>query len=160
MALDVFVRVAFDDAGPFRNIKEYMLNSTVGDDGTGFATTVADAAALITALDAVTMDHIAYHEIVVRVIDTGAAANVAANNSVEAFHRVIDSVTGEKAHFIVPAWDDVTYDKLPNGALSTAYNAVAAAIAPLILNPKTGNPVTYQDAQNRSTKRGQRQFKP
>jgi hypothetical protein len=73
---------------------------------------------------------------------------------------MIDDGTGKPTHFIVPAWDDTVYDKLPNGALSTAYNSAADDVDPLTRNPETGNSWTYVAAQNRSTKRGQRAFKP
>jgi hypothetical protein len=160
MALYVTVEVDFEDAGPFVVTKSYELHTTLGDDGTGMAQVITDAATLITDLDAVTWDHIKAHRIIVEIPDTGAAANVAANNSVELFCRCLDSVTGEPTHVIIPAWDDLVYDKNPNGSVSAALNAVAATVVGNLFNPKTHNPLTYVDAQNRATKRGQRQFKP
>lgn len=160
MAKNVFIKVKYDDAGVFPNIKDYCLVHTLADDGSDMAAVLTAVASIVTILDDLTMDHIDYVDVIVRLPQTGAAANVAANNSVEAFHRVTDTVTGKKRHFIVPAWDDTLYDKLPNGALSTAYNAVAETLIPLIRDPESLNTWAYVAAQNRSTKRGQRQFKP
>jgi hypothetical protein len=160
MAFDVYLRVAFDDAGPFRNIKEYLLVQTLAVDGSDMADVLTAATDVQVILDSLSMDHIAYYDIVVRVPQAGAAANVAANNGVEAFHRMLDSVTGKHAHFIVPAWDDVIYDKNPDTSMSTAYNEAADDLAPLTRNPATGNAWTYVAAQSRTTKRGQRQYKP
>lgn len=160
MARDVFLDVAYDDAGPFRNIKRYMLIQQMANDGSDMGNVLTQMASLIAVLDSLTWDHIAYVDVVVRVPQTGTAANIAANNSVEAFHRFTDDVTGKPAHLIVPAWDDAVYDKLPNGALSAAYNSAAETLADYTRNPATGNAWTYVQAQNRSVKRGQRQFKP
>jgi hypothetical protein len=160
MPFDVYMKVRFDDAGVFPNVKEYLLRQTLADDGSDMDDVITYAAATFTLLRALTWDNVPYYDLIVRVVPTNAAANVAANNSVEAFHRVTDSVTGAKGHFIVPAWDDATFDKQPNGALSTLYNDAAILFNARIRNPETGNNWDYGAAQNRSTKRGQRQFKP
>lgn len=160
MTKNVLMKVKFDDAGVFPNFKEYMLVQTMADDGSDMGDVITQSGLAITALDALTWDHIDYVDLIIRLPQSGAAANVASNNSVEAFHRVTDAVTGKKGHFIVPAWDDAVYDKAPNGALSAAYNIAAAAFNVFIRNPETGNLWDYVAAQNRATKRGQRQFRP
>jgi hypothetical protein len=160
MAKNVVVKVHYHDAGDFPNVKEYMLRQTLADDGSDMDDVLTAVAALVTALDVCTWDHIGDVEACIILPQSGAAANVAANNSIEAFHRVTDSVTGDKGHFIIPAWDDFTFDKEPNGALSASYNTAAEAVNALIRNPETGNNWDYVAAQNRATKRGQRQFKP
>lgn len=160
MAKNVLIKVKFDDAGVFPNIKEYMLRQTLADDGSNMAAVLTAVGDAVTALDTLTWDHIDYVDVIVRLPQSGAAANIASNNSVEAFHRVTDSVTGKKGHFIVPAWDDAVYDKEPSGALSAAYNTAAAIFNALIRNPETGNNWDYVAAQNRATKRGQRQYRP
>lgn len=160
MAYDVYIKVTFRDAGPFDVEKTYLLPTQLAVGGANWAAVQTDADALVTELSLLSWDQIINTDLIVRQPITQAAANVAANNSVEAFHRMTDSVTGEDAHIIVPAWDDAVYDKLPNGAMSAAYNTDAAALATLTRNPATGNAWTYVQAQNRATKRGQRQFKP
>jgi hypothetical protein len=160
MPLDVFLRVHYEDAGPFTVEKSYLLNTQLADDGSNMDAVMTNGDDLTTALDVLTWDKITFTDYIVVFPRAGAAPNVAANNSVETFHRMTDNVTGKKAHFIVAAWDDLTFDKNPNGSMSAAYNTAAGAVAPLTRNPETGNAWTYVDAQNRATKRGQRQFKP
>lgn len=156
MARDVWVQVQYNDAGNFPNEKRYLLAQTMADDGSDMDDVLAAVAAVVAVLETLTMDNINPVTIEIKIPQGGAAANVAANNSTEAFHRMTDSVTGKPAHFIVPAWDDVVFDKLPNNALSTEYNAAAELLAPLTRNPETGNAWAYVAAANRSTKRGQR----
>ena len=160
MTRDVFVDVEFHDAGDFPNTKRYLLAQTMADDGSDMDDVLTAAASLYTALNGLSMDEVGPYFLHIEIPGDGIPANVNANNSVEAFHRMIDDGNGKPTHFVVPAWDDTTYDKLPNGALSTAYNTAAAAVDPLTRNPATRNSWTYVQAQNRSVKRGQRQFKP
>lgn len=159
MPFNVNVRVRFNDAGNFPNVKTYPLLLQLADDSSNMAAVQTAAADLVAALNVLTWDNIDLAVVEVETEYIAAAANVASNNSVEAFHRTTDSVTGEKLHFIVPAWDDAVYDKDPSGALSAAYNTAAAAVAALLRNPSTGNAVTYVGAQNRAVKRGQRLYK-
>ena len=160
MTRDVFMRVQFHDAGDFPNEKRYLLTQTMADDGSDMDDVLAAAAAVYTILNALSWDEVGPYFLDVEIPGDGVPANVAANNSVEAFHRMTDDGTGKPVHFVVPAWDDVVFDKLPNNAMSTAYNAAAAALDPLTRNPDTRNSWSYVQAQNRSVKRGQRQFKP
>lgn len=160
MARDVFMDVEFHDAGDFPNTKRYLLTQTMADDGSDMATVIAAALSLYNVLNTLSMDEVGPYYLHIEIPGDGVPANVNANNSVEAFHRMIDDGTGKPTHFVVPAWDDTVYDKLPNGAMSTAYNTAADDVDPLTRNPATRNSWTYVQAQNRSTKRGQRQFKP
>ena len=160
MAYDVSVKVDFRDAKGFVVTKNYMLRQTLATDGSDMGDVQTAAAALITELDLATWDHIDGYNIEVRVPQSGAAANVGSNNSVEAFSRVIDDTTLKPTHFVVPAWEQVLYTANPNTSMGIGYDAVATAIAALIRNPKTGNTWTLKDSQNRSVKRGQREFKP
>jgi hypothetical protein len=159
MARDVYVKAQFNDAGNFPNEKRYLLTQTMADDGSDMDDVLAAAVDLVTALDVLTWDKIDPITLEIVIPQAGADPNVGANNRVEAFHRMTDNVTGKPAHFVVPAWDDFTFDALPNGALSTAYNLAAAAVAALTRNPETGNAWSYVAAQNRSVKRGQRLYK-
>jgi hypothetical protein len=160
MARDVFMDVQFHDAGDFANTKRFLLTQTMANDGSDIAAVLTAGAALYTVLNTLSWDEVGPYFLSVEIPGDGVAANVAANNSVEAFHRMIDDGTSKPTHFVVPAWDDDVFDKLPNGAMSSAYNAAADDVDPLTRNPETRNSWTYVQAQNRSTKRGQRQFKP
>ncbi len=156
MPRDVFAKIQFNDAGNFPNEKRYLLATQMADDGSNMAAILAQATSLVANIQALTWDNIEPLTLEIVIPQGGAAANVAANNDVEAFHRMTDDVTGEIAHFIVPAWDDAVYDKLPNNAMSSAYNLEADDIAPLTRNPKTGNAWSYVAAQSRGVKRAQR----
>lgn len=160
MAYDVSVKVHFRDAKGFVVTKDYMLVQTAATDGSDMGDVLDAATALITQLDLASMDHIDKYDVSVTVPQSGAAANVAANNGIEAFSRVVDNVTNKIRHFVVPAWDAVLYTANPNSSMGTAYDVVAGAIAALIRNPENGNAWTFKDSQNRAVKRGQRQFKP
>jgi len=159
MAVGCYVEVEFEDAGPAIATRVYKLRDDYADDGTDWDTAVTDAAALITQLDLATMDHIKSHTLKFKVVDSGAAANVAANNNVEAFTRCVGDVFGNKLSFSVPAWDDVTFDKAPNGLLSAAYQAIANQIALLTRDPATSQEWTGEWSQSRGMKRGQRLVK-
>jgi hypothetical protein len=156
----VYMDVEFHDAGDFPNIKRYALVQELANDGSDMGDVLAAAASVYGILNTLSMDEVGPYRLVIEIPGDGVPANVGANNSVEAFHRMTDQGTGRATHFIVPAWDDTVYDKLPNGALSAAYNAAADDLAPLTRNPLTLNGWDYVAAQNRSTKRGQRQYKP
>jgi len=159
MAVDALVTVGFEDASTAIAERTYMLADTYANDGSDWDTAVTDAAALITQLDFMTMDHIAYHYLAFKIVDSGAAANVAANNNTEAFIRTTLDASGKVAGFSVPAWDDVTFSKAKNGLLSSAFNAYAEAATALIRDPKTGGAWTHQWSQSRGIKRGQRLVK-
>jgi len=160
MARDVFMRVEYHDAGDFPNVKRYLLVQTMADDGSDMDDVLTAAAALYTQLNLLSMDEVGPYYLEVEIPGDGIPSNTAANNSVEAFLRLTDDVTGKPTHLIIPAWDDTVYDKLPNNALSTAFNTAASNIDAKTRNPDTRNAWSYVAAQNRSTKRGQRQFKP
>lgn len=159
MAVNCFVLVEFEDAGPSIATRRYCLRPTYADNGSDWGTAITDAASLITQLDLATMDHIKSHTLEFKIVDTGAAANVAANNNTEAFSRATGDITGKKLSFSVPAWDDVVYDKAPNGLLSPEYGAVADAIALLTKDPATLESWTVGWSQSRGMKRGQRLVK-
>lgn len=131
---DVTVKVGFLDSAERIAERSFLLRQTYDDVANDYDDVVTAAGLLITALDALTWDHIEYYDIQVRTAGTGAVANVAANNQVTAFTRVMD-VDGNAGSFEVPAWDDFTYDQDHNNLLSAAYNTAAAAVALLTRNP-------------------------
>lgn len=159
MAVACYVNVEFEDAGPMIATRKYALVDDYANDGSDWDTAVTDAAALVTALDVLTMDHIKSHTLEFRIIDSGAAANVAANNNTEGFTRTTITSTGKKSHFSVPAWDDVTFDKSSNGLLSAAYQTAADTVAALIRDPQTLSVWTADWSQSRGIKRTQRLVK-
>jgi len=156
MAVACYVVVGFEDASTAIATRRYALVDDYADNGSDWATAVTDAAALITGLDVLTMDHIAYHFLEFQIVDAGAAANVAANNNTEAFTRTHWVSTGKDSHFSVPAWDDVTFAKAKNGLLSAAYQTAANTVAALIRDPQGLEAWTAEFSQSRGIKRGQR----
>ncbi len=157
MAKTVFIKVPFHDAGDFPNERRYRLRQTMADDGSNMAAVLTAIADAVTALDVLTWDHIGDVTTEIVLPQAGAAANVAANNSVEAFSRTtIPSLGDKRSHFSVPAWDDDVFDKAPNGLLSAAYDVAAATFNALICDPDTGANMDYVFSQNRGMKRGQR----
>jgi len=159
MATDVYMNVVFRDAGDNLATRRYLLLNQYADNGTDFDAAVTAAGVLITALDVLTMDHIDSHTLEFQVTDSGAAANIAANNNTEGFSRAITVTSGFTTHFSVPAWDDVTFAKAANGLLSAAYQTAANAVAALIRDPASGQTITSPWSQSRGMKRGQRLVK-
>jgi len=159
MAVDCYVNVTFRDAGDNLATRRYLLINQYADAGTDWDTAVINAAALVTQLDIMTMDHIDSHQLEFLIPDSGAAANVAANNNTEAFTRVTTDTTGKTRNFSVPAWDDVVFAKAANGLLSAAYQTEAVALAAMLRDPETGEEITAQWSQSRGIKRGQRLVK-
>jgi len=159
MAVDCVVAVVFRDAGNNLATRRYMLVDTYADAGTDWGTAVTNAATLITGLDVLTMDHIDSHTLEFTITDGGAAANVAANNNVEAFTRCTTTPSGLTRNFSVPAWDDVTFAKAANGLLSAAYQTAADTVAALIRDPLSGEDWAANWSQSRGLKRGQRLVK-
>lgn len=159
MPVACYVEVEFEDAGPRIARRTFALINDYADDGSDWDAAVTAAANLITALDVLTMDHIASHTLQFRIIDSGAAANAAANNNVEAFTRMHWVSTGKQTHFSVPAFDDITFDIAPNGLLSAAYNTAAAAVVALTRDPQGLEDWALDWSQSRGIKRGQRLVK-
>jgi hypothetical protein len=153
--LDVYLKVGFLDSAERISEVRYLLREqydTATDDLSDVAT---QANALETALDACTWDHIQYTQIEIVKIGAGAAANVAANNQVRSFSRILD-VTSVPGSIEVPAWDDLTFDQDHNNLLSTAYNVAIAAVALQTRNPDTGEnwALAPQFSQSRTRKSG------
>ena len=147
----------FIDAAPFPNKRQYRLAVQLADDGSNMAAVLTAAQAVITQLDVLTWDHIEENELRITIPQAGAAANIAANNNVEAFSRChIPTLGDKKTHFSVPAWDDLLYDQAPNHLLDATYDAAAATLAGLIVDLVTGEVLAYDFSQSRGIKRGQR----
>lgn len=159
MAVDCYVTVTFRDAGDNLATRRYLLLNQYADNGSDWNAAVTAAAALITGLDVLTMDHIDDHQLEFKITDSGSAANVAANNNVEAFTRCTTTASNFTRNFSVPAWDDVTFAKAANGLLSAAYQAAADTVAALIRDPLSGQAWTANWSQSRGLKRGQRLVK-
>jgi hypothetical protein len=159
MATACDVLVTFRDAGDNLATRRYRLLNDYGDDGTNWDVAVTNAATLITALDVLTMDHIDSHTLEFTLVDSGAAANIAANNNTEGFSRAVTATTNRTTHFSVPAWDDVTFAKAANGLLSAAYQTAADAVAALIRDREFNEAITSPWSQSRGIKRGQRLVK-
>jgi hypothetical protein len=156
MPFDVFMKVQYNDAGNFIMEKRYLLDTQLLDDFSNLDDVNTNGEAVLGILNTLSWDNLnpVTYEIVIP--NASAAANVASNNSIEAFLRLTDDVTGKPSHLQVPAWDDVVYDKLPNNTMSSAFNTAAENIAGYTRNPVTGNAWTYIGAVNRGNKKGQR----
>lgn len=115
------------------------------------ADVITGGADLITALNVLTMDKITEYRICLIVPGGGAAPNVASNNQVFAFTRVLDS-GGNKSGFQVPAWDDIVFSKNGDYMLSDAYNLAAVDVAELLRNPNTN--LALMDSVEWSQSRG------
>jgi len=155
--LNAEVEVSFEDAGPTIVTRSYVLAQqydTANPTDT-FADIIAAADDLITNLNVLTWDRITGHAVKILFVDGGAAPNIAANNSVHAFSRTLDT-DGNPGGFDVPAWDDATFDKSPQNMLSDAYNAAAAGVAVLLANTGIGGyhspMLTVEWSQNRGSK--------
>lgn len=139
---DAVVEVDFLDSAERTATVSYLLQQqydTTANTGAGNMDDVLTAASdLVTALDVLTWDHISQHRVSLVVPDSGASANVAANNQVVAFSRVVDA-GGANGRFEVPAWDDAVYDQDSNNLLSPAYNVAASLATNLLKNPDTGS---------------------
>lgn len=159
MAVDCYVNVTYRDAGDNLATRRYLLLATYADNGSDWATAVTNAASLVTLLESLTMDHIDSHQLEFLIVDSGAAANIAANNNTEAFTRCVTETTDRTRSFSVPAWDDVTYAKSSNGLLSAAYQTIAESVADATRDPDTKEPWEAQWSQSRGIKRGQRLVK-
>lgn len=156
MPFDVFMKVQYNDAGNFPMEKRYLLITQLSDAFDNMDDVNTNGEDLLAILNTLSWDNLNPVTYEVVVPNASAAANVASNNSVEAFLRLTDDTTGKVAHAQVPAWDDVVYDKLPNNLLSSAFNTAAGAIVSLTRNPVTGNTWSYVGAVNRGNKKGQR----
>jgi hypothetical protein len=156
MARDVYAKVQFNDAGNYPVERRFLLATQMQDDGSNMAAILTQLTALIAAIQAICWDNLEPATLEIVIPQGGAAANAAANNDTEAFCRYVDDVTGKVAHLSIPAWDDALFDKLPNNAMSAAFNTLAAVIDPLTRNPETGNAWTFQAAQSRGLRRALR----
>lgn len=154
-----YVKVEFEDAGPRVATRNYLLVDDYANDGSDWDAAVTAAGLLVTALDILTMDHIKSHTLQFKLTDAGAAANVAANNNVEAFTRTHWVSNGKKSHWSVPAFDDVTFDISTNGLLSAAYDTAALAVTALTRDPEFVELWNQDFSQSRGMKRGQRLVK-
>ena len=153
--MDVYLLVQFLDAAEriasliYRLVVQYddAANAGLGN----FEDVRTDAGLLITALNALTWDSIPEYQI--RVVEAGSGTpNISSNNQVRAFTRVtLDD--GSDGYFVVPAWDDFVFDEDNNNLLSPAYDTLASAVAALIADPETGEPMTgVQWTQSRTHK--------
>lgn len=154
---NVLVDVGYRDAANRINERTYMLAELLMDDWSNFDDVETARASLVTALDVLTMDHIEYADLRIHHPETGAAANVAANNQVYAFVRTTDEF-GTKGGFYVNAWDDPVYSQDENGLLSAAFNTAAAAVALLTRNPDTEGTWTVDWSQSRGRKMRKKQI--
>lgn len=159
MARDVFMVPTFRDAGPFDNQRTYRLLQTMADDGSDMDDVLAAAVIVLAALETLSWDQIPEYELRIKIPTASAAANIAANNNVEAFIRTASSVTGDRMSVSVPAWDDEVFDKASNGLLSAAFNTAADGLIGNIVDVKTGDTMNLEFSQSRGIKRGQRLVK-
>lgn len=155
MTLPVDLEVDFIDAGPTTSTRKYRLGLEMATDFSNADLVAADALAAMAAVRGLTNDHIV-GRMVVNLAYVNDDATVDANNSVYAFNRTVDAGTGVLGEFSIPAWNDDTYDKLPDNRLSAAWVVAANVFAALLHNIKTGAGITVTSAANRGTKRGQR----
>jgi len=153
---DVIVKVGFLDAAERTSEVSYLLDTQFDDAANAGAGNMGDiltdVASLDIALNVLTMDHVDYEKVEIQVPGGGAAANVAANNQVTAFTRIL-TAGGNQGYFEVPAWDDVVYDQDSNNLLSAAYNAAASTVIGLIRDLPTGEAISQvQWSQSRTRK--------
>lgn len=149
--LPTFFVVGFTDSAERTAEVSYRSKVDLVDDGSNMDDVIAQAAAVETALNVLTWDHISYVDIKVRQGGGGAAANVAANNQVYAFLRALNE-DGQPVGIQVPAWDDLTYDQDSNNLLSPAFGIVAQNFLNLIVDPDTLEDLTLEFAQSRAHK--------
>lgn len=146
-----------DNADTVREIV-YRLSDEIDPAVAGtLATTAAAAAALETALDVLTWDHIDKYSVYWDAGGGGAAPAIQSNNQITAFTRTILGLSGDNGSFEVPAFDDTLYARDSNNMLSAAYNTAAIAVANLIMDPETGESMAVKWSQSRTKKlRGKR----
>lgn len=146
-----------DAAGTVREIV-YRMRDSIDPVDPDSLDLVADAgAALETALNVLTWDHIDKYQIYWDAGGGGAAANVAANNQITAFTRTLLDPSNDNSSFEVPAFDDAVFARDENNMLSAAYNVAAATVASLTSDPETGEDWTVTWSQSRTKKmRGKR----
>jgi len=152
----VRVHVRYLDAAERVSERVYVLRQRFDSTANAGAGNMDDVLSakddLITALSALTWDDIPECEVCLVSAETVSPANVAANNQVEAFTRVVNAL-GEPEYFAVPAWDDFTYDQDSNNLLSAAYNTAAQDVADLIEGDESGSTFdTVMFTQSRARK--------
>lgn len=159
MALQpTFAKFFFRDAaGTVREVVYRLATEIDPTVDTTLGDVAADAAALETALNVLTWDHIDKYQVYWDDGGGGAAANVAANNQITAFSRTVLDPSGDTSGFEVPAFDDTVFARDENNMLSPAYNTAAQAVADLTLDPETGEAWDVSWSQSRTRKmRGKR----
>lgn len=136
------VLVDYLDAAERTTTLSYRLRTRYDDAanaGDGNWPAVAqDADDLVAALEDLTMDQIPTYRLLQNITTGSLSANVAANNQVRAFTRVLKA-NGEKGSFEVAAWDDATFDEDNQNLLSPAYDLLAGVVAALIEDPEDGS---------------------
>jgi hypothetical protein len=152
-----FVDVTFrDDANTTRTIR-YRLLAAAEDDGSNMAAVLTAAAAVETALNALTNDHIDYYDIVIRDGGGGAAADDNSNNQLTAFIRTTLS-DNDAGDIQVPSWDSDAYDINTQLMLDAAFLTAADTLANLLVDIDSGLTMDAVEwAQSRTRKlRGKR----
>lgn len=136
--LDAWLAVDFQDAPGKISTQKYLMAEQY-DTATPatISTVITNATDAIALLQTMTMDHIDGYRIELAFDGAGAAANVAANNQVHAFTRVVATDLSTYG-FSVPAWDDVVFAQNQDNMLSALYNVSALAFAQLTRNPENG----------------------
>lgn len=138
----VDVEMDYEDAAERTATITYRLALRFDDTaaaGVGnWAAVLSDADDLFTALSALSMAQLKAYRVKMNVITGALSANIAANNQVRAFTRVV-LANGDKGSMVVPAWDDVVYDEDSNNLLSDVYNIAALIAADLLEDPDSGS---------------------
>lgn len=153
-----FVKVFFRDAPGTVREKVYRLATQIDPAVAGtLASVSAAAAALETALDVMTWDHIDKIQVYWDAGGGGAAPAIQANNQITGFTRTRNVANNANSSFEVPAFDDTVYARDENNMLSAAYNIAAQVVADLTCDPETGDLWNVSWSQSRTKKlRGKR----
>lgn len=139
MALhDVYMLVDFVDAAERTATVSYLLRSKYDDATPASISAVEDDAnGWLGVLETLSMASIGTFRLCIEFTPGGGGANVAANNQVRAFARVLDE-NGAKGAIEIPSWDDVVFDQNAQNMLSTAFNVALDLGLGYLRNPATG----------------------
>lgn len=151
---NVFVVVDYVDAAERTATVTYLWGQEWDDtEPAGLASIVNDIdGTFMTILNTLTWSQIPRYRVCLEMVTGAAGANIASNNQVRAFTRVL-LTDGSKGSFEIPAWDDALYDQDSNNLLSTAYNVAAGALPGLLRDPETGlNMSSISFSQSRTRK--------
>lgn len=149
--LPTFLRAGFRDAAERVAEVRYRLKYEIDTDWSNLDVVHDWAHDVMASLNALSWAHLEYAYLEFDIVHGSAGANIAANNQIYAYGKMI-LADGSSSSIQIPAWDDLVFDQDSNNLLSTTFVSVLNELAANTLHPETGQTWAAQWAQSRTHK--------